>query len=146
MARESTSRPSRPSDRPSDRRRDPRARADWPVTLRVGDREAQAADREPVRLRDLSASGVCFFLDRPIEEMTVVELQLELPENARSEERHIVARGAVVRCAQISPRLEHYEVAVFLHEIAEADRRAIGAWVEAHQAGRADGREAEFRV
>jgi hypothetical protein len=142
MTPESTSH----STRPSDRRRDPRARADWPVTLRVGDRHVEASEREPVRLRDLSASGVCFFLDRPIDEMTVVELQLELPDNGRSPARRIVAQGAVVRCAQISPRIEHFEVAVFLHNINEDDRRAIAAWVASHQAERADGREAEFRV
>jgi len=103
------------------------------------------ADREEVKLRDLSAAGACFFHDRAIPEMTLLELAMELPGPGPSAPRAIVARGAVVRCQQISPRVEHFEIAVFLHDIRDDDRRALAEWVRT-QANAGDGREAEFRV
>ncbi|MEZ5975772.1 MAG: hypothetical protein R3E96_13310 [Planctomycetota bacterium] len=38
--------------------------------------------------------------------------------------------GAVVRCERISARLEHFEIAVFLTDMAEPDRAAIAAYVD----------------
>lgn len=130
--------PLRSSRRGAERRQHPRVRGDCPLSMRVGD------ERVEVRLRDLSSAGVCFFHDRPVREMTVVELALELPDSHGV--RTIVARGAVVRCQPISPRVEHYEVAVFLHDVRDDDRRALTRWVEAEAARRALGREAEFRA
>jgi hypothetical protein len=35
----------------------------------------------------------------------------------------------VVRCERISPSVEHYEVAVFLHEMADGDRALLDRFV-----------------
>jgi hypothetical protein len=77
-----------------------------------------------VRLRDLSAAGLCFFSEEPFREMTLLQVRLDLPEQAP-----LSASGAVVRCQRISRHLEHYEVAVFLHGLAESDRRRLQAFV-----------------
>ena len=110
-----------------DRRRHPRATADWPLELQLG------AVKVPARLRDVSRSGICFFLERAIPEMTVLGLDVALPEEAGSDgvaraasaPRRIRARGVVVRCEKLSAALEHYEVAVFFHQIDKADAAAI---------------------
>ena len=82
-----------------------------------------------VRLRDVSVSGVCFYSDAPIPEMTALGIQLELPNDGGPDER-IEAGGAVVRCQRISPHMEHYEVAVFLHDATETTRRKIAKYVD----------------
>jgi hypothetical protein len=78
-------------------------------------------------LRDISRAGVCFFLDRPIPLMTVLELSVSLKVKAGL--RRVGGHGAVVRCERIAKAVEHYEVAVFMHEMAEADRRTIEEFV-----------------
>ncbi len=109
-------------DRPgSERRRWARSGADLPVTVNL------AGGRSEARLRDISRAGVCFFLDRPIPLMTVLELSVSLP--VKSGVRRIGGHGAVVRCERIAKALDHYEVAVFIHEMAEADRRTIEEFV-----------------
>jgi len=99
-----------------ERRQHPRAEAPWSVSLALEDGPHVA------RLRDISRAGVCFFLDRPIAPMTLLSLELELPGAAQ---RTVSGRGAVVRCERISPGVEHYEIAVFLHDVSESDREAI---------------------
>lgn len=106
-----------------ERRRHPRARGDHPLTIALAD-----GPRE-VRLRDVSVSGVCFYSDAPIPEMTALGIQLELPNDGSPGER-IEAGGAVVRCQRISPHMEHYEVAVFLHDATETTRRKIAKYVD----------------
>jgi len=105
-----------------ERRRWARAPADLPITLFL------SAGKYEARIRDLSRSGVCFFLDRPIPLMTV--LQLTLPLRLAQGVRNVTGYGAVVRCEKISKAIDHYEVAVFLHEMADADRRAVEAYVD----------------
>ncbi|MEY2785564.1 MAG: PilZ domain [Planctomycetota bacterium] len=101
----------------AERRRWLRVACDIPVTLNLGGSRCEA------KLRDLSRAGACFFLDRPVPMMTVLELSLELkmPRGVR----RIRGQGAVVRCERIAKALDHYEIAVFLHEMAEIDRKAI---------------------
>jgi hypothetical protein len=70
---------------------------------------------------------VCFFLDRAIPLMTVLDLALDLRLSAGL--RRIRGAGAVVRCERISKALEHYEIAVFVHEMAEIDRKAVEEFV-----------------
>jgi hypothetical protein len=101
----------------AERRQHARATADWPVLLDLPEGSV------PARLRDISAAGVCFFLDRAVPEMTVLALELQFGK------RKIRARGAVVRSEKISPHLEHYEIALFLHDIAESDRAVIARYV-----------------
>ena len=106
---------------PSERRRWSRARADWPITVVMEDGKHEA------KIRDVSRAGVCFFLDRPIPEMTVLQVAFELP--VADGVRFISAKGAVVRSERISAALDHYEIAVFLHEVAEPDQATIGEYV-----------------
>ena len=63
-----------PQPADADRRQWPRADADWPVRLLLPEGHFEA------RVRDVSRAGLCFFLDRPIPEMTSLRLDLELPE------------------------------------------------------------------
>lgn len=109
----------------AERRRWVRAEIDIPVTLSL------AAGKAEARVRDLSRAGVCFYLDRPIALMTVLELALDL--RVEDGVRRIGGHGAVVRCEKIAKALEHYEIAVFLHEMADADRRCIEDFVAARQ-------------
>ena len=103
-----------------ERRQHPRAEAPWSVKLALDDGQHVA------RLRDISRAGLCFFLDRPIAPMTLLGVAFDLPDSNNPPGRHSVrGRGAVVRCERISPGVEHYEVAVFLHDLAESDREAI---------------------
>lgn len=114
----------RPASKPlsgSERRRWLRAACDLPVTLNLGGTRCEA------KLRDLSRAGVCFFLDRPVPMMTVLDVALELRLPAGV--RRIRGSGAVVRCERISKALDHYEIAVFLHEMAEIDRRAVEEFI-----------------
>lgn len=104
-----------------DRRAHPRAAASWPceIALTTGPH----AGVVQARLRDVSRAGVSFWVDRPVALMTMLDIVLDLP--LASGPRRVRAKGAVVRCRRIGPNVEHYEIAVFLHEIAEGDRRAI---------------------
>src|SRR5262247_2521992 len=113
--------PAKPNRPGSERRRWMRSEADLPVTLNL------AGGRSEARLRDISRAGICFFLDRPIPLMTVLELSVSLP--VPGGVRRIGGHGAVVRCEKIAKRVDHYEVAVFLHEMAESDRRVIEEFV-----------------
>jgi hypothetical protein len=103
--------------RGAERRRHPRAPADWTVEIALEDGVHRA------RLRDVSRIGMCFHLERPIPMMTVLRIGLDLP--ATDGKRRVTGSGAVVRCQRISPALEHYEVAIFLHEMGDEDRDAL---------------------
>jgi|688.fasta_scaffold13061_13 hypothetical protein len=115
MSTQEQSAPRQPSG--AERRRWLRVACDIPVTLNLGGSRCEA------KLRDLSRAGACFFLDRPVPLMTVLELSLELklPRGVR----RIRGNGAVVRCERIAKAVDHYEIALFLHELAEIDRKAI---------------------
>lgn len=104
-----------------ERRRWPRADADWAISLALPDGEYLA------RVRDVSRAGVCFFIDRPIPVMTAMRIDLELPVDEGK--RFITGGGVVVRCEKISARLEHYEIALFLNDIAGPDQEALEAYV-----------------
>ena len=103
-----------PGDDGAERRAHPRAAAEWPITIALPEGYFEA------RLRDVSASGVCFHVDRPVAEMTVLRLQLDLGEPG--EKQRVDGRGVVVRCRRISPAVDHYEVAVFFDQIEQRDR------------------------
>jgi hypothetical protein len=105
----------------AERRRWRRAPAEWPIQIQLDDGPHQA------RVRDVSRAGVCFFLDRPLREMTRLKIDLEIP--VREGVRRVTGTGAVVRCERISARLAHFEIAVYLQEMAEPDRATIDAYV-----------------
>ena len=106
----------------ADRRRHPRAAADWTVEI------ALDGGTQRARLRDVSRIGVCFHTEKPIPMMTVLSVGLDLP--VAHGMRRITGSGAVVRCERISPALEHYEVALFLHDMTESDRAALDEHVQ----------------
>jgi hypothetical protein len=106
----------------AERRRWARVQSDLPITVTLGD------DVTPARVRDVSRAGVCFFLDRPIPMMTVLDVTLEVARHG-GEKKRIRGHGAVVRCERISKAVDHWEVAVFLNDMAEADRRAMEDYV-----------------
>ncbi len=121
----SASEPPSPSGR--ERRQWSRARAEWPVTLQLEDGAHEA------KIRDVSRGGLCFFLDRPVPEMTVLQMDFELP--VASGVRRIRGQGVVVRCERISQALDHYEIAVFTQEMADPDRDTIETYVKASPQG-----------
>ena len=121
MSRESASRRV-PAPREGDERRHhPRAAVDWPLEITLEDGVHEA------RLRDISRSGVSFYLDQRVPEMTLLRLLLELPDSGG----RIAGTGVVVRCRPVSPALEHYEVAVFLNEMDDRDRETLARLVRA---------------
>ena len=101
----------------SERRAHPRVPAEWPITIALPEGYFEA------NLRDVSASGVCFHVDRPVSEMTVLRLQLDL--DSEGDKHRVDGRGVVVRCKRISPALDHYEVAVFFDQIESRDRELL---------------------
>jgi hypothetical protein len=113
--------PSQPTPSGAERRRQPRRAAEWPVTLCLPEGYFDA------RLRDVSSAGACFHLDRPVAEMTALALQLDLP--AEDGPRRVHGTGVVVRCRRVSPVLDHYEIAVFFHQISSDDRVALEQYV-----------------
>ncbi|MCP3915047.1 MAG: PilZ domain-containing protein [bacterium] len=116
-----TPEPTPPQGGGAERRQFDRARAEWPITIVLDDGPHEA------RVRDVSRGGVCFFLDRPLGEMTLLKMEFDLP--VVSGVRRITGQGAVVRCERISEALDHYEIAVFLTEMAQPDRKTIETYV-----------------
>ena len=111
----------------SERRQWDRARAEWPITLLLEDGPHEA------RLRDVSRGGICFFLDRPIREMTTLRVEFEIP--VAKGVRHVTGTGVVVRSERISQVLDHYEIAVFLQDMATPDRETVEAFVSRSSTG-----------
>jgi len=110
-----------------DRREHPRAPADWNLTLRLADGDVEA------RLRDVSRRGLCFFVDRPLPELTQLAIEVDLPADAAGGGlERVRATGAIVRCERIADAVDHWEVAVFLHDIDEASAEAIDAFARSH--------------
>lgn len=110
---------SSPSGR--ERRRHPRLTVDVPITLALEDGSYEG------RLRDVSEAGVCFFLDRRVQEMTVLSMRLMLPDSPP-----VDAAGVVVRCQALSKHVDHYEVAVFLNQIDEENRAKLTSFLGAN--------------
>ena len=110
------------SSQSPERRQWQRAQAEWPITVVLDDGPHEA------RIRDVSRGGVCFFLDRPVPEMTALRIEFDLP--VAEGVRRISGLGAVVRCEKISQALDHYEIAVFLQEMADPDRETVEAYVD----------------
>ena len=115
-----------PSDSASsgaERRRYPRVPLDLPLTVSLDDGIHEG------RLRDVSSAGVCFFLDREVPEMTILRMRFDLPVNGSGGSGAVDGTGVVVRCRPLSPCVDHYEIAVFLNDLTEGDRRRITEFV-----------------
>lgn len=108
----------------TERRRHPRAACDWPIEITLEEGSFGA------RLRDVSRAGVSFFLDRRIPEMTVLSMKIDLPPRGETENpTPIQGSGVVVRCQPLSPRVDHYEIAVFLNDLSQENSRRLDAYV-----------------
>jgi hypothetical protein len=92
-----------------------------PITL-VGPEGSSEA-----KVRDVSRAGVCFFVDRPVPLMTVLGVAFDLATPVGR--TRVQGHGAVVRCEKIARGVDHWEVAVFLHDMAEGDRHALEEFV-----------------
>jgi hypothetical protein len=78
----------------------------------------------PLRVRDLSQSGACFFSDTPLRMMTHVKFSFEF-EDIAGDTIKLAGEGVVVRCERISPTIGHYEVAIFFQSLNEGGSTAI---------------------
>lgn len=114
----------KPTPSGRERRAHPRAACEGSLTLQLDDGAYRA------RLRDVSRAGICFYLDRPVPEMTVLAVRIELPaRRGGGEPTRIDGRGVVVRCLPISKGVEHYEIAVFLNDLADSQRERLDRFV-----------------
>ena len=101
----------------NERRRAPRALADFPI------RFSQQADAEPAVLRDISEIGLACTSPRELPEMTLVGFDFSLP--GATAVHQVV--GAVVRC---EPHQDgKYDVAVYFTELQPETRAALGGFV-----------------
>jgi len=107
-----------------ERRRWPRAKADWPISIDLPEGRFEA------RVRDISRAGVCIFLDRPLKMMTTLAIVLELPGTPAPSE--VRGQGVVVRSEKISNHIDHYEIAVFMPDLSEEQRTCIDEFVWSH--------------
>jgi len=120
-----------------ERREHPRVPVEWPISITLAGSGDSDGTRCEARLRDVSRAGICFFLDRPIPEMTVLRMELDLPPVAgEADGGRVNGGGVVVRCQAISPQIDHFEIAVFLNDVDEASRLALAAHVNRSQASR----------
>ena len=105
----------------AERRRHLRTPSDLTLEIALADGVHNA------RLRDVSESGLAFFLDRGLDEMTILEVSFDLP----SDDGHFSVRttGVVVRSRKISPAVDHYEVALFFNDLDETAREALRLFV-----------------
>jgi hypothetical protein len=110
----------------AERRRHIRIPSDLTVELGLPDGSHNA------RLRDVSESGLCFFLDRSLEEMAILEVAFDLP----SADGHftVCTTGVVVRSRKISPAVDHFEIALFFNGLDEASRAALQLFIESAEA------------
>lgn len=102
-----------------ERRRAPRAVADFPIQLTPG----QGA--QPARLKDLSSIGLCCTSPSEVGEFTKLGIDLQLPGQSR---RHTI-HGAVVRCDPSHTEKGNFEIAVYFTDIEPATKAAIETYV-----------------
>lgn len=88
----------------------------------------QDGGRTPLRVRDISRSGVSFFTEEPLTIMTRVAFTLEFPAST-NESQNVSGEGVVVRCEPISDGLAHYEVAVFFSDLQSGTKDLIQNYV-----------------
>ncbi len=105
-------------DHRPDRRRHPRAFADFDVAI----------GNSLVTARDVSRSGLRCVVDEPIREMTEVEMTLQVPQPTGPTVR-VVGRGAVVRVDRTADG--RFELAILFLELDDAGGDAIDAYVTA---------------
>lgn len=102
-----------------ERRRAPRAPADFPIQL------SPRGSSGPAQLKDLSEIGLCCTAQQSLPEMTLVGIDLDLP---GQDQRHTI-QGAVVRCEPLRSDPGRFEVAVYFTSITAPARAAIASYV-----------------
>jgi len=83
----------------------------------------------PLRVRDLSQSGACFFSETPLRMMTHVHFSFNF-QTPDGQSLKAEGEGVVVRCERLSPALGHYEVALFFQDLYPGSADAIRAYLE----------------
>ncbi|MBC8327437.1 MAG: PilZ domain-containing protein [Planctomycetes bacterium] len=112
-----------------ERRQHPRVLAsELPILLQEG-------SEAPLRIRDLSRSGVAFYTETPVAVMTQVRFAIEFPKRG-ADSAFAEGEGVVVRCERLAGALGHYEVAVFFGEMPRDCAALIQAYVDLHLASR----------
>ncbi len=102
-----------------ERRRAPRAKASFPILM------SESGDPSEATLKDLSTNGLCCIYPQPLQEMSLLCIDLDLP---GGKERHRI-QGAVVRCEE---QKGGFEVAVFFTEVSPDAKTALEAYVSAN--------------
>jgi PilZ domain len=88
-------------DEPEDKRATRRFSLKLPISVKYQNGEAR---EKSAVTRDVSARGVCFNVDSPIEEGAQIEFTLTLPpEITMTESIHVRCKGRVVRSAEPGP-------------------------------------------
>lgn len=107
-----------------ERRRAPRAPASFAAKL------SPEAGSHAVRLKDISEIGLCCHAEQPVEEMTAVRIDLELPPGSERDgpERHAV-EGAVVRCEADGGNPGGFEIAIYFTGVDEPTQKALREYV-----------------
>lgn len=108
-----------------ERRRAPRAPASFTASL------SPDAGSQAVRLKDISEIGLCCHAKQPVEEMTAVRIDLELPNRP---DKHAV-EGAVVRCENDGGNPGGYEIAIYFTAVDGPTRTALREYVAGSPAG-----------
>jgi hypothetical protein len=110
-----------------ERRRSPRVPAASQVSLNTSKDAADAV------LKNVSTSGLLCQTERPIAEMTIVEVKLALPPLAEEQDRRylITGRGVVVRCepAARGNSRKRYEVAIYFTQLTHDSKASLERFI-----------------
>ncbi|MEQ8767734.1 MAG: PilZ domain-containing protein [Planctomycetota bacterium] len=105
----------------SERRRHPRVRVDLPLSLSFETQETE------VQIKDLSLSGVCCRTPFEMNEMTQVQIAMELP---MDEPASIEIRGVVVRCEPIEDQEPPiHDLAIFFTEFQGESQQRLAEYL-----------------
>jgi len=114
-----------PENIPAERRRYPRIETSIPMNLMADKRNVST---EAV---NLSMSGVCCRVNRPIEIMTSLEIILMLPdEGAPDDLIYVECEGIVVRDEETG---NGHHISIFFNEIESNGLRKLAAYIASHR-------------
>ena len=110
-----------------ERRGDPRLTNNIPIRI------SQADGDMVTETSNISRSGVYCKVDRYIEPMTKLKLNLLLPirKNGKDVSKQVVAHGVVVRSEQIGDTNDH-NVAIFFNDMSQRDAESIADYVSSY--------------
>ena len=113
-----------PEKSPSERRRYPRIETRIPMNL-VADKRNVSAETV-----NLSMSGVCCRVNRPIAMMTSLEIVLMLPdEGAPDDVMYVECEGIVVRDEKTE---NGHHISIFFNDIKRDEIRKLAAYIASH--------------